>query len=205
MDQRGVHKEGKTRVVLAVLFVVLTGAQAFLVPAAPLLEQKQNKHVSLQHQPTSPRDPMCIRKACSTRYRMGVSLPEGLAQHQHQQQGRAAGARGGKFAATLLPVDAGAVTRTEALTRFFAASLAAFPATAVVAGAVAGAAAPETKAPQAADRLGVIDDLLAACPSVSGKQREKKRTFLSGSPLECPPKCIQYLYRQCTAQQRNVH
>lgn len=176
MARRGVHKEGIARVVLSVSLLLLTAARAFLVPASPLLlEQKhEHKHVTyrhkLQHQPTtsSRRATRVRRSACSTRCSSGSSPPEGLDQHQHQQQGGAAGAGGGiSSAATLLSVNADAVTRTEALTRFFAASLTAFSTTTAVAGAVAGAAAPEAKAPLSpANGLGVVDDLLADCPSV---------------------------------------
>lgn len=183
MDQRGVHKEGIIRILLAVFLFAVTAARALLVPSAqqPLLEQrhhlklKQPTPTSLRRSTTRIRSVSCSTPCCS-----GSSPPEGLAQqHQRQQQGGAAGASGGISAATLLPVDDYAVTRTEALTRFFVASLAAFSTSAVVAGAVAGAAAPETQRappPPAADGLGVVDDLLADCPSVSVKERRIKRS-----------------------------
>jgi len=84
--------------------------------------------------------------------------------HQHRPARRAAGlarrqgfSGAGGLSATL-PMDA--MTRSEALNGFFAA---------LVLSTTTAAAVTPTQGPSA-DRLGVIDDLLADCPSVRGKR-----------------------------------
>ncbi|CAM9655331.1 unnamed protein product [Ectocarpus sp. 12 AP-2014] len=136
MEPRRSERQGVMRLMVTTLLVAV-GSRAFLITTAVPPRQQHALQSKLQHQPYRPQHlPRRSARYCA-----------GLRDVCAMQQGTA-GASG--LSATL-PVDA-AVTRTEALSGFFQAVLLS---TAVL-----------TNPPDSSsDGLGVVDDLLADCPS----------------------------------------